>query len=83
MFNIFSKQMGTGAINDMRAAGEQQKDYKFEEIVARVNPVEWVEKPQDKWRKFPIFNQNGSGSCVAQTAAKLLAINYWLKQNGK
>jgi len=67
-----------GALIDERSEAEKAKDFKFEEIVATINPVNWVEKPQSQWRKFPIFNQNGSGSCVAQTAAKLLGVLYWL-----
>ena len=72
------KKHGTGALLDTRPGEKKLKDYKFEEAVASVNPVVWEEKPQSKWRKFPIFNQDGSGSCVAQTAAKLLGIMYWL-----
>lgn len=59
------------------------KDYKIEELVSSADPVDWRVKTQDEWRKFPIFDQNGSGSCVAQTAAKLLGINYSLKNNGE
>lgn len=76
---MFFTKKGTGALLDTRTAKEKLKDYRFEEIVASVNPVNWVEKPQSQWRKFPVFNQNGSGSCVAQTLAKLLGILYWLK----
>lgn len=69
----------SGALLDVRPESEKIKDYKFGEIVSAVNPVNWVEKPQSAWRHFPIFNQNGSGSCVAQTLAKLGGILYWLK----
>lgn len=79
IFNLFKKQKGTGALLDTRAEAEKERDYKFEEIVSAANLVNWIEKPQSEWRKFPIFNQNGSGSCVAQTMAKLLGIMYWLK----
>lgn len=79
IFNLFRKQPGTGANLDTRPQSEKEKDYHFSEIVATANPVNWVEKPQSEWRKFPIYNQNGSGSCVAQTMAKLLGIFYWLK----
>lgn len=68
-----------GALLDTRPLHEKIQDYKFEEMVSAINPVTWVEKPQASWRKFPIFNQDGSGSCVAQTMAKLLGIMYWLK----
>lgn len=69
----------SGAVVDPRPEAEKQKDFKFAEIVASVNPVNWVEKTPDQWRKFPIFNQDGSGSCVAQTEAKELGIMRWLK----
>lgn len=78
---FFKKQMGTGANVDTRQQVEKEKDYHLGEIVASVNPVNWTEKPKEQWRKFPIYNQNGSGSCVAQTMAKLLGILYWLKNN--
>ncbi len=71
----------SGANIDTRTEAEKAKDYHQREIVAAINPVTWREKPQSEWRKFPIFNQNGSGSCVAQTLAKLLGILYWLREN--
>lgn len=77
--NEETTQFISGALIDTRPEEEKEKDYQFGEIVAAANPVNWVEKPQSEWRKFPIFNQDGSGSCVAQTLAKLLGILYWLK----
>lgn len=79
MFNLFKKPKGTGALIDDRPIEAKLKDIKFEEIVISADPVNWIEKPREQWRKFPIYNQNGSGSCVAQTLAKLLGILYWLK----
>lgn len=70
---------GTGANVDTRTEDEKLKDFTFEEFVAAANPVDWQPKTESEWRKFPIFNQNGSGSCVAQTMAKLMGILYWLK----
>jgi hypothetical protein len=70
-----------GALFDNREQEEKDKDYKFEEIVASADPVIWKEKLQSEWRKFPIFQQNGSGSCVAQTQAKEMGIMRWLKDN--
>ena len=67
-----------GALLDTRTEAEKLKDYKFEEIVSSAAPVDWKEKKESTWRKFPIFDQDGSGSCVAQTMAKLLGILYWL-----
>lgn len=67
-----------GANIDTRSEEQKSKDYKFEEIVCSIEPVNWVEKQPSQWRKFPIFSQNGSGSCVAQTGGKMLGILYWL-----
>lgn len=67
-----------GALLDTRSETEQLKDYKFEEIVSSAAPVVWREKNKSSWRRFPIFDQGQSGSCVAQTMAKLLGILYWL-----
>lgn len=78
--NEEENKFGTGALLDERPQELKDKDYRLEELVASVNPVNWVEKPREQWRKFPIFNQNGSGSCVAQTLAKLLGILYFLKE---
>jgi hypothetical protein len=79
MLNIFKTEKGTGALNDIRSTREKLRDYSFAEAVATIDPVPWKEKSESEWRMFPIYNQNGSGSCVAQTAAKLLGVSYWLK----
>lgn len=67
-----------GVLLDLRSPEEKAKDYRFAEIVSAIEPVNWIEKPQNTWRKFPIFNQNGSGSCVAQTLRKLYGVYIWL-----
>lgn len=71
--------MGTGALDDPRQKAEKDKDYLAEEVAAFA-PVNWVEKPQNQWRKYPIFNQSSSGSCVAQSTVKLLGINNFLEE---
>lgn len=76
---LFSPEKGTGALVDTRPPSEQMKDYLFAEAVSAAEEVEWIEKKPEQWRKFPIYDQNGSGSCVAQTMAKLLGILYWLR----
>jgi hypothetical protein len=68
-----------GAHIDTRPESEQIKDWQQKEVVASSGVVQWVEKPPHTWRKFPIFNQNGSGSCVAQTEAKEIGIMRQLK----
>ncbi len=69
----------SGAAIDTRSDKEKIKDHKFREFVASVNPVNWVKKAQELWRKFPIFNQDGSGSCVMQTQCKEMGIMRFLK----
>jgi len=86
MFNFFRKKKMTftsGANIDTRSKEEKNKDYKFEELVTSIAPVNWVEKPKSEWRKFPIMSQNSSGACVAFTMAKMMSIMYWLKQQNK
>jgi hypothetical protein len=63
-----------GANLDTRPPEEQAKDWHQKEMLAAAAPVQWVEKPQASWRQFPIFNQDGSGSCVMQTQCKELGI---------
>lgn len=70
-----------GVLYDPTIEAQLSKLYSFSEIVSAVEPVTWVEKAQSAWRKFPIFSQNGSGSCVAQTLRKLLGVYIWLKTN--
>lgn len=70
---MFNKK-GTGALIDTRTPQEQLKDYKFEEMVSGADLVDWKEKDEDEWKSYPIYNQNGSGSCVAQSMAKMMGI---------
>lgn len=70
-----------GALIDTRPPEKKKKDYWFGEIVAAADPVSWVEKPENQWRRFPDQDQNGSSSCVAQTVKKLALILLWLKEN--
>lgn len=68
-----------GALIDERPAEEKAKDYTFEEIVASAAPVDWKEKSWEEMRQFPIFDQDGSGSCVAQTGKKMLGVYVQVK----
>jgi hypothetical protein len=80
MFNWFRKRpLGTGAVDDPRAPEAKAKDFRAEEVLAFGVP-EWREKPENEWRKYPIFNQDGSGSCVAQSKAKEAGILNFLEE---
>lgn len=63
-----------GALIDTRPPEEKSKDFRLDEIVTSINPVKWIKK--DEFKSYPIFDQNGSGSCVAQTVAKMMGIMY-------
>lgn len=75
-----SKKYSSGALDDPRPQTEKDKDYKAEEV-ASFPLIQWVEKKSNEWRKFPIFNQDGSSSCVAQATAKLLGVENFLEEN--
>lgn len=66
------EEKGTGALY----TGENPDAVVQSELVASLAVVEWVIKKV--WRKFPITDQGRSGSCVAQTLAKIMGIMQWL-----
>lgn len=71
------KRFGTGAYVDQK----DERDFLNVELGiagAGVPPI-WEEKTPDKWRKFPIFNQIDSFSCVGQTVAKVLGVENFLE----
>ena len=68
----------SGVVDDNRSEVEKLSDFKQSELVSSYVAPKWQEKTLDQCRNFPIFNQDGSGSCVAQTMAKLLGINYFI-----
>ncbi len=69
-----------GLLSDPRTDEEKAKDYRVEEIAFAPTPFSWKEKPESEWRKFPIFFQDGSSSCVAQAVAKALGIENFIEE---
>jgi hypothetical protein len=69
----------SGAVIDERSEEAKGKDYFITETVSAFAPVDWVEKPRASWRKFRDQDQDGSGSCVAQTIKKLAGVQLWLE----
>jgi len=51
--------------------------YKFDEIVATANKVNWNKQLNPERFNFPVRNQNGSGSCVGATRALIWSIMYF------
>lgn len=70
----------SGACIDTRTEEQKQKDYNIKEIVASVAVVDWKEKPESEWRKFPDQNQGPSGSCVMFSLKKIASVLLWLKE---
>lgn len=68
----------SGALIDERTPEQKARDWHQREVLATGAQVQWREKQPSEFRRFPIFDQNGSGSCVAQTQAKELGIMRWL-----
>lgn len=68
-----------GVCSDLRPPEEKRKDYKAEEL-AMYPAFHWKEKAESDWRKYPIFNQDGSSSCVAQAVSKTLGIENYVEE---
>ncbi len=75
ILNLFKRRpkFKSGALPDDRTEKEKKKDYEHKEV-AQVPVVDWKEKPKSAWADYPVFDQDGSGSCVAQAIAKALGI---------
>lgn len=69
-----------GALVDERPAEAKVKDIFQTELVVSVAPVNWKEKKDNDWRRFTVQDQDGSGSCVAQTIKKLGEVQLYLKE---
>lgn len=83
LINLINPVQNLGALDDNRPYEEQRKDYFFEETVGTPTPVVWKEKKPDEWRSFNLRSQDGSGSCVKQTIAKLAEVLYFLRTGEK
>lgn len=74
------ENFNSGANIDVRPQEEKDKDYTFAEVVASVSPVNWIEKKQSEFRSFKSRFQSISGSCVAQTMAKIMGIMVFIRE---
>lgn len=62
-----------GVAEDPRTIEEKAEDFNHEELAGAI-ALNWKEKPKADWKKYSIRNQDGSLSCVAQSAAKALEV---------
>ena len=72
MSEEITNQIRNGVIEDPRTPEEKAKDYQHEELFAFAPAPKWEQRPP---KKYPIFNQDGSGSCVSFATAKILGID--------
>ncbi len=68
----------TGCLPDTRKEEEKAKDYIKD--VAMFNPVVWAAKDFADIVKFPVRDQDGSGTCVMQTGALMCGIENFLEE---
>jgi peptidoglycan hydrolase-like protein with peptidoglycan-binding domain len=58
-----------GVADDLRSEEAKAKDYQHADLAGSVI-INWREKPESEWKKYTPREQDGSLSCVAQSAAK-------------
>lgn len=64
-----------GVVQDPRSEEQKALDYKYEELTFGDIPLNWIEYSEKNLKSYPIQNQDGSLSCVAQATVKLLAMH--------
>ena len=68
----------TGCLPDTRTNEEKAKDW-HKELATGIS-LSWIEKNFDEVSRFPVRDQDGSGSCVSQTLALILGIENFLEE---
>lgn len=71
-----------GLVDDIRPQSEKDKDWKSIEIYT-TGAGQFRDVTDNGWAKYQIRNQDGSGSCVANTVAKMLEIKRYLAKGDK
>lgn len=64
-----------GVVEDPRDEESKSKDYKYEDLAQGEITLNWVEYNEKNLKSFPIQDQDGSSSCVAQATSKILAMH--------
>lgn len=68
----------TGCLPDTREQEEKQKDWHKDTAMSGI--VEWKNKTFNDIKSYPVRNQNGSGSCVAQSLALIMGIENLIEE---
>ena len=64
-----------GIAKDPRTDEQKAEDYIHEDLAMGEIQLNWIDRDLKNIKTYPIQNQDGSLSCVAQAVAKLLAIH--------
>lgn len=83
MLNFFKKTNKDdyiGVVADKRSKAEKEKDWMAEEVFSPAPASFRVTNDPSEWKRYQIRNQDGSGSCVANTVAKMLEVKRFLEQ---
>jgi len=62
---------GTGALTPNVNQEAALKNYRIEELVSTAAPINFSPTSPERWKIYPRRDQDGSGTCVAQTIAKM------------
>ena len=63
----------SGLLEDTRTAFEKSRDFKIDEVFSFEAPV-FREVKENEWKKYQVRSQGTSGSCVANTVAKMFEV---------
>lgn len=86
MFNFIKKLFKSvppynGVQPDTRPESEKAKDWLSIEVASTAETKPIFRTVQDfQWKKYTVRNQDGSGSCVANTIAKMLEVKRYLSK---
>lgn len=72
ILSVFKSKFNTGVLDDNRPESEKMKDFTAQEVL----PVRGINYANLKTEpvSYKVRNQDGSGSCVAQSCAKMLEV---------
>ncbi len=76
------EQIYDGALIDNRPKELKAQDFTHEEVASSA-PTVLVEKSPDKFKKYPVRDQDGSSTCLMQATAKVLGVENTLEEPDK
>lgn len=77
-FNLFKKVKYNGISPDLRSDDEKSMDWRAEEVFSPSPATFRKVSSYSDWKHYQVRTQDGSGSCVANTIAKMLEIKRFM-----